>query len=80
MGDTRVRYIVQGKAESVHLHTSDLRQRQNTTEFQRRNHSRRDLKTILFVEFIRDFIRLKIVRKSQQQVVLEFQLMTKAVW
>jgi hypothetical protein len=39
-----------------------------------------DLATILFVEFIRDFRRHKMVRKSQEQVVPEFQMMTKAVW
>lgn len=40
MGDTHMRYTVQGKAGSVHLHTAGLSERQKTYEFWRRHHSR----------------------------------------
>ena len=38
-----------------------------------------DLKTFPFFEFSRDFRRLEMLRKSPEQVVLEFQIMKKAL-
>ena len=64
MGDTHVSYTVQGKAESVHLHTTGLSQRQTTNEFQRRHHSRPRPGDHSVLEFIRDFKRLKMLRKK----------------